>query len=111
ILHAATHGSRELYAGGGARAMSFLGRHFPGLMDRMMASSGEEQQLTGRPADHSYEGLHQSRGFHRAEGDVDRDHRIHQTSVYGLVRRHPVATAVLTAAGVAAAVTLLAPQV
>ena len=107
ILHAAAHGGREYYAGGGARMMSFLGRHFPTLMDRVMAATGAKQQLADRAADHSYDGLHQSRGFHRAEGDVDRDHHIQRVSLYGIARRHPWTT-FIAAAGATVALGLLA---
>jgi len=101
ILHAARHGGRELYAGGGGRLMASFGRHLPKLYDRLMATLGVSQQLADRPADHTYEGLHASRGFHRAEGDVDRDRHVRQISLYGVARRHPVLTALVAAAGAA----------
>lgn len=108
ILHAAMHGGRELYAGGGGRAMAFLGRAFPGVMDKVMGATGAQQQLAERPADHSNEGLHASRGFHRAEGDVDRDRHVQQVSLYGVARRHPLATALTAAAAGAAVIGLFA---
>jgi short-subunit dehydrogenase len=102
ILHAATYGGRELYAGGGGRLMAFLGRHLPSLMDRAMSTIGVSQQLADQPADHSNEGLHSSRGFHRAEGDVDRDRHVQKISFYGIARRNPLTTALVAAAGIAA---------
>ena len=101
ILYAAQYGGRELYAGGGGRVMAFLGRQFPGLMDRAMSTLGFSQQQADRPADHSYEGLHATRGFHRADGDVDRDRHVQQVSLYGLARRNPIATAAVAAAALA----------
>lgn len=107
ILHAAVHGGRELYVGGGGRAMAFLGQHFPSLTDWLMARVMGQQQLADRPADHSNEGLHQTRGFHRASGDVDRDRHVQKISFYNLARRNPLTTTMLIAAG-ATAVGLLA---
>jgi short-subunit dehydrogenase len=102
MLHAARYGGRELYAGGGGRLMAFLGRHFPMLNDLIMSKLGVSQQLADRPADHSYEGLHSSRGFYRAEGDVDRDRHVQKISVYGMARRHPYSATLAAAVGVAA---------
>jgi hypothetical protein len=102
ILYAARYGGRELYAGGGGRLMSFLGRHFPLVNDLMMSSFGISQQLADRPADRSFEGLHSSRGFYRAEGDVDRDRHVRKVSLYGMARRHPLTSTLAAAAGVAA---------
>lgn len=107
ILHAAVHGGRELYVGGGGRLMAFLGNHFPSATDRIMANFMGRQQLADRPADHSHEALHESRGFHQSKGDVDRDHHIQKVSLYGIARRHPLTTTLAVAAGVAA-VSLLA---
>ena len=101
ILHAATHGGRQLYAGGGGLLMAALNNAFPSVMDRLMSTMGFSQQLADRPADHAYEGLHASRGFHRADGDVDRDRHVQHLSLYGIARRHPLTTAAFTAAGLA----------
>ena len=101
VLHAAAHGGRQLYAGGGGLLMAFLNQAFPSLVDRAMSTLGVSQQLADRPADHSYEGLHATRGFHRAEGDVDRDRHVQHLSLYGIARRHPLTTAAAAAAGLA----------
>jgi NAD(P)-dependent dehydrogenase (short-subunit alcohol dehydrogenase family) len=58
--------------------------------------------VADRPADHAYEGLHASRGFHLACGDVDRDRHIAKVSLYGIARRHPLATTLIAAAGATA---------
>jgi len=99
ILYAATYGSRELYAGGGGRLMAFLGRSFPAVMDVVASKFMYGQQLADRPADHSYEGLHSPRGFHRAEGDVERDRHVQQVSLYGIASRNPLKTAAAAAVG------------
>ena len=88
--------------------MAVLGRTLPGVMDRLMGATGAQQQLAGRPADHPIEGLHASRGFHRAEGGVDRDRHVAQVSFYDVARRHPPATALTAAVAGAAIVGLLA---
>lgn len=108
ILYAATRGSRELYAGGGGRLMAMIGRHFPGVMDYLMSGHMARQQLADRPADHSNEGLYESRGFHQEEGDVERDRHIQKISFYGLARRHPITSTMVAAAAGVAAVGLLA---
>ncbi len=101
ILHAAAHGSRQLYAGGGGLLTAGLNQLFPGLVDQVMALVGVKQQLADRPADKSNEGLHASRGFHRAEGDVDRDRYVQRHSLYGVARRNPVVSAAVAAAALA----------
>ena len=102
ILHAAAHGGRELYVGGGGRLMALLGEHFPSATDWVMSRFMIGQQLADRPADHSNEALHQPGGFYRASGDVDRDRHVRSVSFYNLARRHPVATTLVAAAGLAA---------
>ncbi len=98
ILHAAVHGGRELYAGGAGRLRVLVGQHFPTLFDHLMATLGGPQQLADRPADHSNEGLHSSRGFHQTDGDVDRDRHVFKHSVYGAAVRHPVTTVLVASA-------------
>ena len=110
ILHAAVHGGRELYVGGGGRLMALLGQHFPGATDWVMGKFMGGQQLADRPADHSNEGLHQSRGFHYASGDVDRDRHVQKISFYGIARRNPLKTTLIAAAGLALVGMLLHDQ-
>ena len=102
ILHAARYGGRELYAGGGAWLAGLLGPAFAQVTDKIMAGFGWNSQLADRPADHSNEGLYASRGFHRAEGNVDRDRHVQQVSLYGMVRRNPLASAAIAVAALAA---------
>ncbi len=111
ILHAAVHGGRELYAGGGGRLTALLGQHFPALTDHLMATWGVSHQITKRPADRSYESLYSSRpGFHRTRGDVDRDRYVQKMSLYGVARRHPLATLAVAAASVLTAGLVLAQR-
>ena len=101
ILHAARYGGRELYGGGGGWLAGIIGPAFAQVTDRVMAGFGWKSQLADRPADHSNEGLHSSRGFHRAQGNVDRDRHVQQVSFYGMARRNPLATAAVAIAAVA----------
>ena len=101
ILHAAQYGGRELYAGGGAWLAGLLGPAFAQVTDKIMAGFGWKSQLADRPADHSNEGLHASRGFHLAEGNVDRDRHVQQVSLYGMARRNPLTTTAIAAAALA----------
>ena len=97
ILHAAQHGGRELYVGGGGRLLAFLGNHFPDVMDWIASTFMSGQQLTDRPANHAYEGLHESRGFYSTKGDIDRDRHVQKMSLYGIARRNPWTTALIVA--------------
>ncbi len=101
VLHAARYGGRELYAGGGAWLAGLLGPAFAQATDKIMAGFGWNSQLADRPADHTNEGLYSSRGFHRAAGNVDRDRHVQQVSLYGIVRRNPLASAAIAAAALA----------
>ena len=95
VLHAAAYGGRELYVGGGGRLMALLGNHFPYAMDWIAATFMSDQQLAKRPANHSYEGLNEPRGFYSAKGDVDRDRHVQKFSLYGVARRHPLTTTLI----------------
>ena len=64
--------------------MAFFGNISRSLMDWIASTFMAGQQLADRPADHSNEGLHQTRGFHRAEGDIERDRHVRSTSLYNL---------------------------
>jgi short-subunit dehydrogenase len=49
ILHCAEHPTRELYAGGGGKALAVLGRLAPRLTDRIMERTMFRAQHTGEP--------------------------------------------------------------
>ncbi len=101
ILHAAEHGGRDLYAGGTGWLLGFMAQHFPSLSDIFVSRFMVSPSFADRPEDHSNEGLHATRGFHQAEGDIDRDHHERQGSVYGVVRRNPIASLAVAAVGLA----------
>ena len=101
ILHAAVNPVRDLYVGGGGRLLASLGQHLPRVMDWISEKFMIGQQLKDGTPDHSAEGLHESRGGHRVSGDVDQDHHVRTTSLYGVASRNPTATALVTV-GVAA---------
>ncbi len=111
ILHAAQYGGRELYVGGGGRAMAFAGNHFPSVMDWIASKFMVGQQFAKRPADHSNEALHETRGFHTAQGDLKRDRHVQRISFYGIARRNPYSTTALLAAGAVGAALVAAAAI
>jgi short-subunit dehydrogenase len=109
ILFAATHPVRELYVGGAGRMLTVLGKAFPRVMDRILENS-MRKQLLERPADHSLEGLYESRGGHGEIGDAAVHAWVRRRSVYGAASRQPVATAMLAFSVVALASYVLMRQ-
>ena len=111
ILHAATTPVRELYAGGAARLMATLGRQFPQLMDWFMEKTMFEQQQTDKPANHSNEGLNESRGGHSSRGDASSEHSVREMSSYNWISRNPLmVTLISAAAGLVAAYFVFRPS-
>ncbi|MEH3146911.1 MAG: SDR family oxidoreductase [Methylobacterium frigidaeris] len=101
ILHTAVHPQREIYVGGGGRAMTGLKKVAPGAFDRlggMMAS----QQLRAEPPRNPDGSLHGA----GQDGHVRGDHPgyVRRTSTYTRAQTHPLATgAVLAGISLAAA--------
>lgn len=104
ILHAAVNPVRDLYVGGGGRLLASLGQHLPRVMDWISERFMINQQLKDGTPDRSAEGLHDSQGGHRVHGDMEQDHMVRKTSLYGVVSRNPTTAALVTigAAAVAA---------
>lgn len=102
ILHAAEYGTRDIFVGGGGRAMSAMGRHFPETMDWIEGKLMPGQQHRGTPAEHTAGSLHRAGG----PGWVRGDHPgvVMPVSLYTQAVRHPYLTLGLAAAaGVAVA--------
>ena len=106
ILHAAEHGTRDIYVGGGGRVMSALGRHFPETMDWVEGRFMGDQQHRDEPARHRAGLLQRPSG---EEGQVRGDHPgfVHPVSLYTQAVRHPYLTLGLAAAAGLAVVGLL----
>jgi short-subunit dehydrogenase len=89
ILHAAEHPVRDLFAGGGGKALSASGQYAPRLTDRFMEATLFDQQRSDRPTSgsdalyHASEDLRQSGGY---EGHVM------TSSLYTSATKHPIVT-------------------
>lgn len=101
ILYAATHAKRDIYIGGGARALSVLGRVAPRITDRIGANFLTRQQTRDEPARDPAGSLYQP-GF---GGRVHGEHPGHvmRTSLYTRATLHPLmAGALVVGLGAAA---------
>lgn len=102
ILHAATHPVRDLFAGGGGKALSAAGHYAPRLTDRFMEASMSKMQVLERPARGGSDGLYEASGqLEERGGNVP---YVSESSLYTKASEHPVlAGAVALGLGVAIA--------
>ena len=108
ILHAATHPMRDIYVGGGGKAMSATNKYAPGVMDWFMAKTGVAQQKQeGTKAVDPAGSLYQPNGPH-AETEGNNPGHVMKTSLYTRATIHPVVAGVVVATGLAAAIALIA---
>lgn len=93
ILFAATHAKRDIYVGGGSRAMSAMARVAPQLADRMGSRVMTHQQQRDEPARDPDGALHQA----GVGGDARGEHPGHvmRTSLYTRASLHPAVTSAL----------------
>lgn len=103
ILHAATHPTRELFVGGGAKAFSLMRRSSTALSEKYMEATQFEAQKTDRPEprydDILYEAPDDTGAVH---GDYEG--HVAKSSLYTSARMHPVlSTAMLAGVGLAVA--------
>lgn len=79
IVHAASHPQREIYVGGGGRAMAAFGRQMPSLYSALMAKIGTALQKTEHP-------LVESDGLHHTASELQersgKNGRVHEASLY-----------------------------
>lgn len=102
ILHAAEHGDRDIYVGGGGRVLSGFARHFPETADWIGAHVLSAEQRRGEPA-RTREGTLYDVGH---DGEVRGDHPgfVHPVSAYTRAVMNPAVTGLLAiGAGVALA--------
>lgn len=106
ILHCAEHPERDVYVGGGGRALSSMGEHAPRLTDRMMEKTMFDLQQTDKPASASRrEGLYYPSGELEERGGYDG--HVAESSLYTKATLHPVITgALLFGSGLALAALL-----
>jgi NAD(P)-dependent dehydrogenase (short-subunit alcohol dehydrogenase family) len=102
ILHAAVHGGRDYYIGGGAKLISALNKFVPAAVDWMGAHVLSKQSVKDKPPGRDPEGALYAPGDDgQARGGSD---RLARRSLYTKASMHPILTGALaTGAGVAAA--------
>ena len=110
ILHAATHQVRDIYVGGGGKAMSSINKHAPGVMDWFMAKTGVAQQKqAGTRAVDPAGSLQRPNGPHAKVHGNNPGH-VMKTSLYTRATLHPVLAGVVAASTLGATIALLASR-
>lgn len=97
ILHCAENPERDVFAGGGGKALSVMGTYAPRLTDKFMERTMPALQKTDKPALRSREenGLDRAAGGLEERGGTDR--HVSESSLYTKASLHPVVTAALIA--------------
>lgn len=104
IVHAAQHGGRDYYIGGGGKLISSLNKHIPGVIDRFASRMGGLER--SGPARRDREG---SLYDVAADGEVHGDPKyMVRRSIYTGAQTHPAATLAIVAAGAVGVLGLLA---
>ena len=99
ILYCCSHPTRDVFVGGGGKALSWLGNVAPRTTDLVMESTMIDMQKTGRPELQDWEGLHSSKDA-RLREDGNYDGHIAQSSLYTKSSLHPVVVSAAVALGV-----------
>lgn len=110
ILYCAEHPERDVFAGGGGKAISMSGHYAPRVTDKVMEWSMFEMQKSDEPA-----GARDENGLYKASGELrERGNYkgpIFERSVYTKASLHPFVTgAIIAGAGVALTALLLQLQ-
>lgn len=104
ILHAATHSTRDLFAGGGGWLISTLGRVAPRLTDLLMERQMFRKQQQDAPPDRR-NALHEPGAYGGSERG-GYPGMVRKTSIYTTAELHPVATMAILGAAVAVGIGL-----
>jgi short-subunit dehydrogenase len=108
ILYCAEHPVRDVFAGGGGKALSALGHYLPRVADKVMEWTMFDLQQSGKPRrnteDHS---LYQPSNSLRERGGYEG--HVMESSLYTKASLHPLATVALSAGTVLAVAALLRP--
>ena len=100
ILHAAANPIRDIFVGGGAKAMSAAGKYAPRLTDKYMESTMIEGQKSEKPGDiRPFEGLYEPHDSRLAERGGYEGH-VAESSLYTKASLHPLITSSAVALGV-----------
>jgi short-subunit dehydrogenase len=103
ILHCAENPVRDVFVGGGGKALSVLGKYAPRLTDKFMESTMIESQKSDRPDDYgSEDGLYESRDSSLTERGGYEGH-VSESSLYTKASLHPILTSAAVAIGAASA--------
>lgn len=107
ILHCAEHPERDVFVGGGGKAISVSGHYAPRLTDKLMEATMIEMQKSDKPPRPlGNNGLEHASGSLRERGDYEG--HVAESSVYTKASLHPILSAALVVgAGVALAALLL----
>jgi short-subunit dehydrogenase len=99
ILHAAAHPVRDVFVGGGGKAISASGHYAPRLTDRLMeATMFDMQKKQGQPSRHREDNaLHYPSEDPRQRGD--HDGYTAESSAYTKATLHPLLTGAIAVAG------------
>jgi short-subunit dehydrogenase len=109
ILHSAETPERDVYVGGGGKALSVLGKYAPRLGDRLMeAVAFRVQQQDGPGGARGDGGLYEASGELKERSGDDRV--VLESSVYTKASLHPLLTGALFVGAGLALATLLRPR-
>lgn len=101
ILHCAENAVRDVFVGGGGKALSVLGKYAPRLTDKYMESMMIESQKSDSPDDEgSEDGLFESRDSSLNERG-GYDGHVSESSLYTRASLHPLLTSAAFALGAA----------
>ena len=101
ILYCAEHTVRDVFVGGGGKALSVAGGAMPRLTDIMMERAMISTQMSSEAPDGSLESLHEANDDSLTERGGYTGH-VAESSVYTQASLHPVAAGALTAVGLGA---------
>lgn len=94
ILHCAETPERDVFAGGGGKALSASGRYAPRLTDKVMEKMLPSMQQKNRSASpNRRDGLYEAAGEGKARGDYEG--HVSESSIYTEASLHPVLTGAL----------------
>lgn len=110
ILHCAEHPERDMFAGGGGKAMSLMEQYTPRLGDKIMERTMVAAQKSDRP-----ERRREDHGLYKASGELKErggyEGHVAESSLYTKATIHPLwTTALVLGAGLAIAALWLPTQ-